>query len=135
MTIPDSVNLLSFLSIFNIEHIKEVVMKKAAVIGGLFVVLFLGSMVTAQAGTHVSIGIGIGVGPAVPYGYDYYPAYPPYYYSNYYVYPYYYPSYRTYVVPRYYHRDRYRHYDRYDRDRRDFRDGRYNPRSHSNRRR
>ncbi len=116
-------------------------MKKAAVIGGLFIVLFLGSMVTAQAGTHVSIGIGIGVGPAVPYGY-YYPAYPPYY-PDYYVYPYYtyyYPSYRTYVVPRYYYGNRYRHDDRYDRDRRDgsrwnYRDGRSNSRSHSNRRR
>ena len=51
-------------------------MKKAAVIAGLFVALFLGSMVTAQAGIRYSFGFGIGVGPAIPYGY-YYPAYPP----------------------------------------------------------
>ena len=119
-------------------------MKKAAVIGSLFAVLFLGSMVTAQARTHVSIGIGIGVGPVIPYGY-YPPAYPPYYYPGYYAYPYYYnnyyyPSYRTYVVPQYYYGDRYRYNGRYDRDRREGnrwnqRDGRSNPRSHSNRRR
>jgi hypothetical protein len=99
-------------------------MKKAAVIAGLFVALFLGSMVAAQARTHVSIGIGIGVGPAVPFGY-YYPAYPPYYYSDYYAYPYYYddyyyyPAYRTYVGPRNYYGTRYRSYDRYYRDRHD----------------
>ncbi len=62
-------------------------MKKAAVIAGLFVALFLGSMATAQAGIRYSFGFGIGIVPAVPYGY-YYPPYPPYYYSAYYAYPY-----------------------------------------------
>ncbi|MGD0099251.1 MAG: hypothetical protein ABSC60_02775 [Acidobacteriota bacterium] len=88
-------------------------MKKAAVIAGLFVALFLGSMVTAQAGIRSSFGFGIGIVPAVPYGY-YYPPYPPYYYSDYYAYPYYYygyyPYYRTYVVPRYYGNGRYPSY-------------------------
>ena len=111
-------------------------MKKAAVIAGLFLALFLGSTVIAQAGTHFSFSIG--VGPAIPYGYYYYPAYPPYYYSDYYAYPYYYPSYRTYVVPRYYGYGRSRSYDRYyrDADRRDGNrwirnDGRSNIRSRS----
>ena len=117
-------------------------MKKAAVIAGLFVALFLGSTVTAQARTRVSFGVTIGVGPAVPYDYYYYPAYPPYYYSDYYAYPNYYPSYRTYVVPRYYSNGRYQSYDRdryyRDRDRRDGnrgdrRDGRSNSRSRSSR--
>jgi hypothetical protein len=118
-------------------------MKKAAVISGFAIVLFLGSIATVQARTHVSIGIGIGVGPVIPYGY-YYPGYPPYYYSDYYGYPYYYsdsyyyPAYRTYVVPRYYNGGRYRSYDRYYRDRHDgnrwnYRNGRSNPRSRSGR--
>ena len=113
-------------------------MKKAAVLAGLFLALFLGSLATAQARTHVSFGITIGVGPVVPYGYYYYPAYPPYYYSDYYAYPYYYPSYRTYAVPRYYSYGRSRSYDRYyrDADRRDGNrwirnDGRSNIRSRS----
>ncbi len=111
-------------------------MKKAAVIAGLFLALFLGSMVTAQAGTRFSFSIG--VGPVVPYDYYYYPAYPPYYYSDYYAYPYYYPYYRTYVVPQYYSYGGYRSYDRYYRDRDrwngnrgDRRDGRSNNRSRS----
>ncbi len=114
-------------------------MKKTAVIAGLFVSLFLGSVLTAQAGTRYSFGFSIGVGPAVPYGYYYYPAYPQYY-LDYYAYPdYYYPSYRTYVVPRYYGNNRYRSYGpRYYRDRRDTdrwsgRDGRSNSRSRSSR--
>lgn len=89
-------------------------MKKAAVIAGLFGALFLGSMVTAQAGIRYSFGFGIGVGPAIPYYGYYYPAYPPYY-SDYYAYPYYYPYYynyspyyRTYVAPRYYSNGGYR---------------------------
>jgi len=116
-------------------------MKKAAVFAGLFIALFLGSMVTAQARTHVSFGITVGVGPAIPYGYYYYPPYGPYYYSDYYAYPYYYdyyPSYRTYVVPRYYGNGRYRYNDsrsyRRDGNRWDSRrDGRSNSRSRSNR--
>ena len=112
-------------------------MKKAALIAGLFFSLFLGSALTAQAGTRYSFGFSFGVGPAVPYGYYYYPAYPSYY-LDYYAYPYYYyPSYRTYVVPRYYGNGRnrsynYRNYrDRRDYDRRDRRDGRSNGRSRS----
>jgi hypothetical protein len=91
-------------------------MKKAAVIAGLFVAMFLGSMVTAQAGIRYSFGFGIGIGPAIPYGY-YYPAYPPYYYPGYNAYPYYYPNYydyypyyRTYAAPRYYGNGGYRSY-------------------------
>jgi hypothetical protein len=111
-------------------------MKKAAVIAGLFLALFLGSMVTAQAGTQFTFGFSIGIGPAVPYGYYYYPAYPPYYYSNYYAYPYY-PSYGTYVAPRYYGAGRSRPYNRYygdsGRSRWNRHDGRSNSRSRSNR--
>ena len=85
-------------------------MKKITLAAGLCVALFLGSVVTAQAGTSYSFGFSFGVGPAYMYGYYAYPAYPypayaPYYYGGYYPsYPYYpyYPSYRTYVVPRYY---------------------------------
>jgi len=90
-------------------------MKRAAVFAGLFAAVFLGSMVTAQAGTHISFGVSIGLGPAVPYGYYGYPAYPyaaypypayaPYYYSGYYV-----PS-RTYIAPGYYGNRVRRYYD------------------------
>ena len=59
-------------------------MKKGIVLAASFAVLFLGSMATAQAGSHVSFGFGFGVAPAVPYGYYYYPPYPPYYYQEYY---------------------------------------------------
>jgi hypothetical protein len=117
-------------------------MKKTAVVAGLFVVLFLGFMVTAQARTRYSFGFSFSVGPAVPY-YGY-PAYPPPYYTDYYAYPYHYydsysPSYRTYVVLRYYRNDRYRDYDfrsyrdRRDGDRGDRREGRANERSRSGR--
>jgi hypothetical protein len=64
----------------------EVDMKKAIVLAASFALLFLGSIATAHAGTHVSFGFSFGVVPAVPYGYYYYP---PYYYPNYY---YYYPG-------------------------------------------
>jgi hypothetical protein len=67
-------------------------MKKATVLTASFAVLFLASIATAHAGTHVSIGFGFGVVPAVPYGY-YYPPYPPYYYE-YYPAPILYPEYR-----------------------------------------
>ncbi len=122
-------------------------MKKGAVFAGLFVVLFLGAVMTAEAGTHYSFGFSVGVGPAVPFGYyPYpaypYPAYPPDYYSGYYSYPYnyyYYPSYRTYAAPRYYYGPRYNDSRSYRRDRdrdngnRWNREGRSNGRSRSGR--
>jgi hypothetical protein len=93
-------------------------MKKAAVVGGLFALLFLGCIVEAQAGSSYSFGISFGVGPVVASGYYAYPAYPAYpyvaypsyYYPGYYAYPAY-PAYRTYVVPRYYGNGAYRYYD------------------------
>jgi hypothetical protein len=62
------------------------------VLAASFALLFLGSIATAQAGTHFSIGFGFGVVPAVPYGYYYYPPYPSYYYE-YYPAPVIYPAY------------------------------------------
>jgi len=107
-------------------------MKKAAVIAGFCLAVFLGAAATAQAGTSFYFGFSIG-GPAVPYNYYYYPAYP-LYYRSYYTYPYYsYPYYRTYVVPGYYTAGRYRSYDsRYYKNRFT---GKSNPRSRSSRRR
>ena len=68
-------------------------MKKATVLAALLAVLFLGLIATAQAGTHVSFGFGFGVVPAIPYGYYYYPPYPPYYYQGCYPAPVIYPAY------------------------------------------
>ena len=59
------------------------IMKKAMVLTASFALLFLGSIATAQAGTHISIGFGFGVVPAIPYGYYYYQPYPSYYYPYY----------------------------------------------------
>lgn len=119
-------------------------MTKAAVVAGLLVSLFFGSIVTAQAGSHYSFGFSFGVGPAVAYGYyGYpaypYPAYPPHYYSIYYAYPYY-PAYRTYVAPRYYTNGAYRYYDsrysnHYPGSRGGQGAGKSNPRSNSSHRR
>ena len=117
-------------------------MRKGAVFAGLLVALLVGTVATAQAGTHYSFGLSIGVGPAVPFGYYAYPAYPypaypDYYYSGYYAYPYNYysyPSYRSYSASRYYAP---RHYDsryyRHDDGNRWNREGRSNSRSRSGR--
>jgi hypothetical protein len=113
-------------------------MKRFAAVAGLFLVLFFGSIATAQAGSHFSFGFGIGIGPVAPYGY-YYPAYRPYYYAYYYPYPYVYPYYYpAYTVPRYYGFRAYvpRYYYRYEnrgirREARPY----VNSRSRSNRRR
>jgi hypothetical protein len=74
------------------------------VLAASFALLFLGSIATSQAGTHISIGFGFGVVPAIPYGYYYYPpypAYPPYYYQ-YYPAPIIYPAY-GHGISGYYH--------------------------------
>jgi hypothetical protein len=117
-------------------------MKKGAVFAGLFIALFVGSVATAQAGTHYSFGFSIGIGPTVPFGYYAYPAYPypaypPYYYSGYNAYPYNYYYYRTYrsnSVPRYYAPRRYDSRDyRHNSGNRWIREGRSNSRSRSGR--
>jgi hypothetical protein len=76
-------------------------MKKATVLAASFALLFLGSIATAQAGSHISIGFSFGAVPVIPYGY-YYPPYPPYYYQGYYSAPIIYPAYGPYGVSGYY---------------------------------